>query len=47
MVQKLQHLYGYDALNCCTSDPGDLNDNSGRTDKQKGVLRPLSFALTG
>lgn len=29
IVERLQHLYGYDALDCNTSDPADLNDGSG------------------
>jgi type I restriction enzyme R subunit len=32
MVQRLQHLYGYEALNCYTTNPADLNDYSGRVD---------------
>lgn len=38
MVQRLQHLYGYDSLNCYTTDPEDLNDDSGRTDKRDVIL---------
>ena len=38
MVQRLQDKYGYDTLNCFTSDPADLNDKSGRTDKRDVVL---------
>lgn len=38
MVQRLQHLYGYDSLNCFTADPADLNDDSGRTDKRDVIL---------
>lgn len=34
MVQRLQHLYGYDKLNCHTTDPADLNDGSGRSQKR-------------
>ena len=29
MVQRLQHLYGYDVLDCLTSDPADVQDVSG------------------
>lgn len=39
MVQRLQHLYGYDVLNCYTSDAADLNDGSGRADKREVILR--------
>ncbi|MGM0563573.1 MAG: type I restriction endonuclease subunit R [Pseudomonadota bacterium] len=39
MVQRLQHLYGYDVLDCYTSDAADLNDGSGRTDKRQVILR--------
>ena len=38
MVQRLQHVYGYDTLNCFTADPADLNDGSGRTDKRDVIL---------
>ena len=38
MVQCLQHLYGYDALDSYTADPADLNDGSGRTDKRDVIL---------
>lgn len=38
MVQRLQHLYGYDSLNCYTEDPEDLDDDSGRTDKREVIL---------
>ena len=30
LVQKLQHLHGFDSLDCHTDDPEDLNDGSGR-----------------
>jgi len=39
MLQRLQHLYGYDVLNAYTSDAADLNDGSGRTDKREVILR--------
>lgn len=39
MVQRLQHLYGYDSLSCHTTDPADLNDGSGRSDKREVILR--------
>lgn len=38
MVQRLQHVYGYDTLNCFTADPADLNDGSGRNDKRDVIL---------
>ena len=38
MVQRLQHLYGYDTLDCYTADPADLNDGSRRTDKRDVIL---------
>ncbi|MDB4353969.1 HsdR family type I site-specific deoxyribonuclease, partial [Akkermansiaceae bacterium] len=38
MLQRLQHVYGYDSLNCYTSDPADLNDTSGRSDKRDVIL---------
>lgn len=47
MVQRLQHLYGYDTLNCHTADPADLNDGSGRTDKRDVILHDrLKAAVT-
>ena len=38
LVQKLQHLHGFDSINCLTQDPEDLNDNSGRSDKREVIL---------
>jgi len=38
MVQRLQHLYGYDALDCYTRDPADVNDGSGRNDKREVIF---------
>jgi hypothetical protein len=38
LLQRLQHLCGYDALNCFTATPDDLNDGSGRTDKREVIL---------
>lgn len=29
MLQRLEHLHGYDSLNCYTADPENLNDGSG------------------
>jgi len=39
IVQRLQHLYGYDVLDCHTTDPADLVDGSGRTDKRDVILQ--------
>ncbi|PHR63736.1 type I restriction endonuclease subunit R [Alcanivorax sp.] len=39
MVQRLQHLYGYDVLDCYTADAAHLNDGSGRADKREVILR--------
>lgn len=39
MVQRLQHLYGYDVLDCYTADAADLNDGSGRADKREVIFR--------
>jgi type I restriction enzyme, R subunit len=38
LVQKLQHLYGFDSLDCHTEDPEDLNDGSGRANKRDVIL---------
>ena len=38
LVQKLQHLHGYDVLDCYTEDPEDLDDGSGRTHKREVLL---------
>ena len=38
LLQRLQHLCGYDALNCFTAAPEDLNDGSGRSDKREVIL---------
>jgi len=38
LVQKLQHLHGFDSLNCHTEDPEDLNDGSGRANKREVIL---------
>lgn len=38
LVQKLQHLHGFDALDCHTEYPEDLNDGSGRSDKREVIL---------
>jgi type I restriction enzyme R subunit len=39
LIQKLQHLHGFDSLDCYTEDPEDLNDDSGRTNKRDVILR--------
>jgi type I restriction enzyme R subunit len=38
LLQRLQHLCGFDVLKCYTADPADLNDSSGRRDKRDVVL---------
>jgi type I restriction enzyme R subunit len=38
LVQKLQHLHGFDSLNCHTDNPEDLADGSGRSDKRDVIL---------
>jgi type I restriction enzyme R subunit len=38
IVQRLQHVYKYETLNCYTSDPADLNDDSNRQDKRDVIL---------
>ena len=38
LVQKLQHLHGFDTLNCYTENGEDLNDGSGRTNKRDVIL---------
>lgn len=38
LIQRLQHLCGFDALNCHTAQPEDLNDGSGRGDKREVIL---------
>src|SRR6266567_7592513 len=38
LVQKLQHLHGFDSLDCHTEDPEDLNDGSGRASKREVIL---------
>lgn len=37
-VQRLQDLYGFDALNCFTSKPDNLKDGSNRKDKRDVIL---------
>ena len=38
LVQKLQHLHGFDSLDCHTDDPEDLNDGSGRSNKRDVIF---------
>lgn len=38
LLQNLQHLYGFDVLECFTSSPDDINDGSQRSDKRDDVF---------
>ena len=38
LIQRLQRLCGFDALNCYTIQPEDLNDGSRRSDKREVIL---------
>ena len=38
LLQQLQHIHGFDVLDCFTANPGDLNDGSGRNDKRDVIL---------
>lgn len=38
LIQRLQHLCGFDALNCNTAQADDLDDGSGRRDKSEVIL---------
>jgi type I restriction enzyme R subunit len=38
LLQRLQHLCGFNVLNCFTAQPDDLNDGSGRGDKREVIL---------
>ncbi|MFH2210474.1 MAG: type I restriction endonuclease subunit R [Pseudomonadota bacterium] len=38
LVQKLQHLHGFDALDCYTENAEDLNDGSNRAHKRDVIL---------
>lgn len=38
LLQSLQHLHGFDVLDCNTAKPDDLNDGSNRTDKRDVIL---------
>jgi type I restriction enzyme R subunit len=46
LLQRLQHLCGFNVLNCFTAQKDDLNDGSGRADKREVILTgPLRAAL--
>ena len=47
MVQRLQHLYGYDVLDCLTSDPADVQDVSGCGTPSLPSTRPPSTLSLG
>ena len=38
LLQRLQHLAGWNTLNCFTAQADDLNDGSGRADKREVIL---------
>ena len=38
LVQKLQHMHGFDVLDCFTENPEDLNDGSKRASKRDVIL---------
>jgi type I restriction enzyme R subunit len=38
LVQKLQHVHGFDVLDCFTENPEDLNDGSKRASKRDVIL---------
>lgn len=38
LLQRLQHVCGFDVLECYTADPAGLNDGSGRKDKRDVLL---------
>ena len=38
LLQRLQHLHGFDSLDCYTEDPEDLNDGSHRANKRDVIL---------
>ncbi len=39
LLQKLQHLHGFDVLDCMTVKPEELNDGSHRKDKKMWFRR--------
>jgi type I restriction enzyme R subunit len=38
LLQKLQHVHGYDVLECGTAEREDLADGSGRANKREAIL---------
>lgn len=38
LLQRLQHIHGFDVLDCYTAKPENLNDGSQRTDKRDVIL---------
>ena len=38
LMQKLQHLHGFDVLDCHTDNAEDLNDGSNRASKRDVIL---------
>jgi type I restriction enzyme R subunit len=38
LLQRLQHLHGFDVLDCYTENAEDLNDGSGRADKREVIF---------
>ena len=38
LLQRRQHVCGFDVLGCYTADPADMNDDSGRKDKRDALL---------
>lgn len=38
LLQRLQHLHGFDLLDCNTAKPEELNDGSNRSDKRDVIL---------
>jgi len=38
LLQRLQHVHGFDVLICHTADVDDLNDGSGRADKREVIF---------
>ncbi len=38
LLQQLQHVHGFDVLDCFTAKPDDLNDGSSRSDKRDVIL---------
>lgn len=45
LLQRLQHVCGFDVLACYTVDPADLKDASGRVDKRDVLLWVLDRAI--